>query len=1605
MTTKPAFVTAICFVFLGLATVKCDVTAPYYGVRIGKFSTHFHEVRGEVYAVDDKTIFIKGFNYDGRGPDAFFWAGSSVRPDATGFVVPDDKGTLKGLTTYNGQDLVLRLPVGKEVTELRWLSVWSKTLNVNFGSLIFPKNLQTPKPVVIGPLENTSHGVSSGSITVLDTQTFLIPDFSYDGTGKQVFWLLSRGLKPNTGGTRLRDENGSDLPLKQYSKKTVVISVPDGHSVFDYDSLSVWSDHDIRDYGFVRLPREVLVPPSPRALGISLENKLNCEMLNDDLGFEVRWVINGDQLIMQLVSKIDPSEYMAFGMSSDDTESKFTSSDAIIAWLGPKGQGHVVDYFLMNTDKCDNGRGMCPDAVYEGASNSVTLMNAAKVNDYVMITFRRPLKADDKRYDQHVYTDGPQAVLWAVGTVSGNGEIEAPRLRTRGNLLMDFGREPLWNCPSPGSDMTMPLDSNSAVIREQSVPHVNCPTDLSFRAQLGPTNHREDGLERMWYINGLPSPTLTVQRGQVYTFLVEGGTTPPVHHPLYITSSTEGGLYQKVLERKEHEEIVFAGVIQDPATGGLLPTAEGRLCEWSSASMRGEPASVTASSFDIEDLPLKLSCGPGTAGKLEWLPDANTSDVVYYQSFTAKDMGGIIRVVDWCEETDPEGYLIETGKRPGSHSGNNPELELERESESIETGEAQHPESVEVVSPFYGEFQQLQEQELIPHDVQSDEEFRLPGEEIVEERIMNLQRGSQEKKKIDDFAKKSTKETEINKPDSVQSPYVRDDVETVDILRLKTNGEEPSIQRKVFVEPQNIANEAIKPNYRPLHLGDEPPVSKPPPNFSVQFEGGFVPLIRNPSKERDSPNFVPPPPPPFSSNQRTGSQKPFPFDANESVPFHGTFKPGVPDFSGFNISHYTQAPDIVPPNHAPEQYQGLHSVPKPHLSQRPLKPAIGHPQELFLRQQRPFTRPALVAYGPRPHLFQPQRQQPNQHILAQLPLKRRPEVFSSGSEDLDQGSSQRVQVALQNAGSEKIPQEETPAVHGSDITAYHGGLPVQLVASAPPIQRRPDIVAEDDAAITASQSRPPYNNYQPHRLPNNDATQSNVQYNLIPQMRPQRPTFPFRRPLPMSHRPVNIRVFPPGMNARPPQFMNHPEGLGRPLPLNHPFRHGLFHAQSMSSHPRPPHRTSEENVSEEIKKFQPEIFSSIPSLELAEGIHPKDEVIPVPSRETFGQSIKNRPQLIPATSPSKFPPQIFLQRPLNVNTDQESHRNSNQNLPGAEGSDEKFIPPAIQEPVVIRDPLPKPYMIPSPLSEENDGDELDIEESQDSAVELTQQADYDSPEEPADNLEVNLPIVSTESSDINKEKSETQSVLNHSLNPEHAFEDLDEVPGPFDVTQGGYVAPSQESFEKSLPKKEKNEIIKKETGEPSIHLPDEHLGEDISPSTEDINHEEIPASIEDTEDVEIPPSSDNVKYGERLPSSPQESEKNEDKRLPVISNRPLFFPVRRQPQFSSISTTEEPSTVTKDPIQRVKITPSPTASPNVNIWPGRKNILPLDGIDGHRMTESIPAKNLEEIQLPQVSQRPAAHDNGTDYSILTHVLSLIGGSPEPMEVIDPRTAT
>jgi hypothetical protein len=42
----------------------------------------------------------------------------------------------------------------------------------------------------------------------------------------------------------------------------------------------------------------------PKPLFFDIQSKLNCEVLWDELAFEVRWAVAGDSVVMQLVSKL-----------------------------------------------------------------------------------------------------------------------------------------------------------------------------------------------------------------------------------------------------------------------------------------------------------------------------------------------------------------------------------------------------------------------------------------------------------------------------------------------------------------------------------------------------------------------------------------------------------------------------------------------------------------------------------------------------------------------------------------------------------------------------------------------------------------------------------------------------------------------------------------------------------------------------------------------------------------------------------------------------------------------------------------------------------------------------------------------------------------------------------------------------------------------------------------------------------------------------------------------------------------------------------------------------------------------------------------------------
>ncbi|CAH0597568.1 unnamed protein product [Chrysodeixis includens] len=515
------------------------------------------------------------------------------------------------------------------------------------------------------------------------------------------FWV-GRGDKPSPQGIRIPDENGKEAPLRKYDRKTIVLTLPGELTVFDIGHFAVWCEAFTVNFGHVTLPRAALaaVPPSLKMLGVSPQSKLNCEVLYDELAFEVRWAVAGDSIVIQLVAKLEDGEYMSFGISGDPVHSQMVGGDVAVAYVDQRTlKGDAVDYYLDAKSQCAGVRGSCPDERFVDNSNSIRLLNSAVVKGYSIVTYQRSLKAADE-LDLPVLTNQSQPIIWAIGPLNSRNEVSYHQHFTKGDKFIEFGRAPVWACPMPDEDDAPPHNHTmrveepiTHVIKPNPVPApspvpkavpweipaIQCyePPDGVFYAQMGPTGGKQGysaitghvGWGISWYINGLLIPEINVIRGRKYTFVVEGGSDPDVparYHPFYITNDPVGGYFHKTEEEKEGVHI-YAGVRRS-RNGELSPTGVGRLCNWTPDN--NGPDADEFPSFGAYQRSLTLVCEEGNPGVVTWVPDRNTPDTVYYQCYTHRHLGWKINVLDDCDSSEAdESRVVERIALPDDMQG------------------------------------------------------------------------------------------------------------------------------------------------------------------------------------------------------------------------------------------------------------------------------------------------------------------------------------------------------------------------------------------------------------------------------------------------------------------------------------------------------------------------------------------------------------------------------------------------------------------------------------------------------------------------------------------------------------------------------------------------------------------------------------------------------------------------------------------------------------------------------------------------------------------------------------------------------------------------
>ncbi|XP_071827063.1 protein Skeletor, isoforms B/C-like [Apostichopus japonicus] len=643
-------------IFLALFAMTMGAQTEF-GNLIGRFTDlpTLHDVEGAVYAVDERTFYVRGFSYDGTGPAAYFYTGTTPNPANGGIIIPLEDGNLEKLGSYNNEDLLVTLPNGV-LRNYNWISIWCESVSVDFGHVKLPPGFTYPSPVSLGYLgENPLvHQVEADDVIVLNSREIQFVRLSYDGAGPGAYFWTGAGT-PDSGDTRVpHPANQPNQILPRYSNDAVTIILPEGFTAENVDFIGIWCERVNQNFGHVSTSNFDLtnIPPyiervETTAPTTSLDN---CKVLVPDR-FHIAWTIDrsNNKITLEFQGVISLNEYLAFGISGSSSATLMMGSDVAVVWFDPSdSQPRAVDYHLNDYSQCipEEGIGACPDNIQGGADN-VQLISGELKDGLATITIERPLNPSDP-LDSEIITTGDVYVSWGIGFINPTGHAAKHEIRTSGDLTVDFGRTSS-QCP------VLRTSGSSAGSQEPWYrPYLREEGNATFLAVIGPSGGQRGyqgianqvGWGLAWYINGILIPEIHVVRGNTYTFEIFGGNDRNFlgsYHPFYITDDKDGGYGQKTDAEKQLETI-------------YAPPVEGHLCEYQTGSYQPD----AFNDFLSYKSTLKLICPRRTVpGILVWTVDEDTPDTVYYQCYQHKFFGWKIHVSNKTSTTTaPLSFLL-----------------------------------------------------------------------------------------------------------------------------------------------------------------------------------------------------------------------------------------------------------------------------------------------------------------------------------------------------------------------------------------------------------------------------------------------------------------------------------------------------------------------------------------------------------------------------------------------------------------------------------------------------------------------------------------------------------------------------------------------------------------------------------------------------------------------------------------------------------------------------------------------------------------------------------------------------------------------------------
>lgn len=86
---------------------------------------------------------------------------------------------------------------------------------------------------------------------------------------------------------------------------------------------------------------------------------------------QVKWEVQDENLIVELVGRVKENEYMAFGLSGAQGRPQMVGGDVVVAFYDKNARVfRAEDYYLSHLSQCDGKQGACPD-VRIGGRNDV----------------------------------------------------------------------------------------------------------------------------------------------------------------------------------------------------------------------------------------------------------------------------------------------------------------------------------------------------------------------------------------------------------------------------------------------------------------------------------------------------------------------------------------------------------------------------------------------------------------------------------------------------------------------------------------------------------------------------------------------------------------------------------------------------------------------------------------------------------------------------------------------------------------------------------------------------------------------------------------------------------------------------------------------------------------------------------------------------------------------------------------------------------------------------------------------------------------------------------------------------------------------------------